>query len=289
MPDSMLSNKANMPSDGISSKDQEFIARPIDLLLGGYSFGALILARLPGIGKMINTIETAERGTSGAEIFLRARALARQTNRALQELRPALTPGTHKRSVSGCNSSPSSSIKVGGEETDPAERRRRSKDLRRRSMSTLREVPRRIRTHIRRYSGSDHQQATASSEPPFLVSVPDAPQVNVRYLLVSPVLFPLSTTLLPPGLGFHKTYATDDDDKGVLSLKSPTFLAFGDSDHFTSAKKLRQWAERLAREAAGPWKWTQVADAGHFWGEDMALPRLEAALLDWIQSELKVG
>lgn len=106
--------------------------------------------------------------------------------------------------------------------------------------------------------------------------------MNVRYLLVSPVLFPLSTVLLPPGLAMPKTHGTDAS-AGVLSLKHPTLVAFGDSDHFTSAKKLRQWAGKLASESAGLWKWIQVDGAGHFWREEGVAERLEGRLVEWIK------
>lgn len=271
------SNRQASLSQEVPFETSEQYSNPIKILLGGYSFGSLILVRLPSITDMINTFETAEHGTAGAEIFLRARALARQTQRSLQELQLASTIRSQKHMPSN---SRSSTITVGGEETDPAERRR-SKDSRRRSASAVRDMPHRIRTHIRRHSGHHHRSASGDHQPP---SLPQrAPRVAVRYLLVSPVLFPLSTTLLPPGLAFPKANATDAT-AGLLSLKHPTLVAFGDSDHFTSAKKLRQWAERLASESKGRLRWTQIDGVGHFWREEGVAARLEAELVQWMRS-----
>lgn len=284
---SVLSNQELHLNEELPFENQEASKHHIQLLLGGYSFGSLILVRLPSIASMIHTIETAEQGTSGAEIFLRARELARQTQRTLRETRRPSTPRAHKHSISGSHLS-SSPVRIGGEETDPTERRRRSKDLHGRSLSAMREMPHRIRTHIRRHSGSGQHQTETSRESPPRSSIQGTPLVKVRYLLVSPVLFPLSTVPLPPGLSFPKVNATDGN-AGVLSLKNPSFLAFGDSDHFTSAKRLRQWGERLAGESDGRWEWTQVIGAGHFWREDGALAQLEAALVKWIQSEMQIG
>ncbi|CZT20599.1 uncharacterized protein RCC_06457 [Ramularia collo-cygni] len=270
-------------SEEVPFEASEPISRPMNILLGGYSFGSLILVRLPSIATMINTFETAERGTAGAEIFLRARALARQTQRLLQESQPPATPSSRKHTPSHRHSR-SSPITIGGEETDPS-KRRRSKSSRRRSMSSVRDMPQRIRSQIRRNSGSSHHQRDDAQDHQSPGTRQIAPRVKVRYLLVSPVLFPLSTVLLPPGLALSRAKATDAN-VGVLSLKSPTFVAFGDSDHFTSAKKLRQWSERLAAGSAGRWKWIQVDGAGHFWREDGAAARLEAELVKWMQTDL---
>jgi alpha/beta superfamily hydrolase len=262
--------------------DRQPTSRAIDLLLGGYSFGSLILVRLPSLTNIINTFEAAEHGTSAAETFLRARALARQTQRSIQESHHASTPRRSRKYTASSSYSRSSPITVGGEETHPSERRR-SKDSHRRSISSVRELPHRIKSHVRRHSGSSQHQRSASGDFNASSSPRSAPQVTVRYLLVSPVLFPLSTILLPPGLALPKSHSTAVD-AGVLSLKNPTFLAFGDSDTFTSGKKLRQWAERLASESKGSWKWTQVDCAGHFWREDGAAARLESELAEWLQS-----
>lgn len=273
----VVSNRPADFSEDIPVEERDLVSNPMNILLGGYSFGSLILVRLPSIANMINTFGTAEHGTSGAEIFLRARALARQTQRTLRESRPPSNPRSRKHTPSNSYSN-SSPLTLGGEETDPSERRR-SRDSRRRSLSAVREMPQRIKSHIRRHSGSGHHQRNASEDHQVPSAPRGAPRVNVRYLLVSPVLFPLSTMLLPPGLAFPKGHTT----AGVLSFESPTLIAFGDSDHFTSAKKLRQWAERLASQSAGRVKWVQIVGAGHFWREDEAATRLEDEMLGWMK------
>lgn len=280
------SNEVDVPQlDLINGQvEQEAKSKPTQLLLAGYSFGSLILARLPSITNILQTFESAEHGTAAGEIFLRARTLARQT---LRNSRPPSTPGPRKHQLSNSTSSP---MTLGGEETPPSERRR-SKDSQRHhrsvSVSTVREMPHRIKTHIRRHSGSNPPSSRKSESASAKHSdTPQAgPQVEVKYLLISPVLFPLSTWLLPPGIIPLSRTQTAEAEAGVMSLKYPTLVVFGDLDQFTSVRRLRDWAGRLKLESGGKLTWTQVDGAGHFWREDEALVKLAGVVEGWLHSE----
>lgn len=107
--------------------------------------------------------------------------------------------------------------------------------------------------------------------------------MTLRYLLISPVLVPFTRTLLPPGLPFTAGFADASlSQSGVLSLRFPTFVAFGSLDTFTSSKKLRQWAEKLAEDSDGSVKWEQIEGAGHFWREKGVMKTLQMNVKMWL-------
>jgi hypothetical protein len=113
-------------------------------------------------------------------------------------------------------------------------------------------------------------------------------EIHVRYLLISPVLIPLSTFLPPLGLpsilaliGMHDGTTEDAKGAGFMSLLTSSLVLFGTKDNFTSAKKLQQWAEKLARRADGRLQWHALDDAGHFWREAGAITALEVKIALW--------
>src|ERR1700712_3115194 len=80
--DRLLDQGSEIPSQALNEE-------PIRLLLGGYSYGSLVLARLPSPQTIIARFQGAAIGTAAAEIILRARMLAKQT---LQIAHEAQTP-----------------------------------------------------------------------------------------------------------------------------------------------------------------------------------------------------
>ncbi|KAI5369559.1 Putative alpha/Beta hydrolase [Septoria linicola] len=270
--------------------------RSLELLLAGYSFGALILSRMPGVSAILERFEKAENGTAASEIFLRARTLSKQTRHSIEASQSPTTQRVARGRGLHPNQSPTkphsgSPVVVGGEETD-ASGRRRSRDSRR-SVEVMRDMPHNIKSHVRRHSGHfgrrsiDRQHHSASTaHPPATNSIGQrGPAVTVRYLLISPVLLPLSTTLLSPGLPFTMGSSTDQQE-GVLSLRCPTLILFGSSDTFTSSKKLRQWAEKLERDSPGKHiRWSQIEGAGHFWREQGVMQALQSKIQAWAKEE----
>ena len=101
----------------------------LELLLGGYSYGSLIVARLPLVSDIIQRFQQAETGTAAAEIILRARTLGKETRKHVEEaLRPSSPRGRNQLGPSDVATSPTkrvgtSPMTMGGEETDPSERR----------------------------------------------------------------------------------------------------------------------------------------------------------------------
>lgn len=267
----------------------------IRLLLGGYSYGALVLARFPPTSDIINRFESAERGTSAAEIILRARTLAKQTRAAVEEKQTPASPRGRSLKVEQTSTSPSkraSPMTMGGEETDPSERRRsrdsrRSADVIRRSV----EMPHRIKAHIKHRHASGEmpdtdEESPAPSAPPVAPARHDsAPSISTSYLFLSPVLLPFSSVLLPPGaptasLSFGKG---DGSASSKQFLQHPTLTVFGSNDAFTSSKRLRQWAEKQKQESQAGFQWSEIEGAGHFWGEAGVLRALQERVVEWVQ------
>lgn len=304
----------------------------LELLLAGYSFASLVLCRLPAVFTILNRFKSAENGTAATEIFLRARTLAIQHRKTIAtRLQRGRRPSSTSPSKPAHWRNPSHVI-LGGEESDLASsRRRHSRGDSRGSCEAIRELPRTIKSHMHRpRSGQFHlrtssdreqeqQHNTISSEPQKLLHQQQLQRqrqpISIRYLLISPVLIPLSTTLVPPGIPFISATATatagggstslETEEKstaaGVFSLQYPTLIAFGSSDTFTSSKKLCQWAERLAKDSAAvattattnttatvphpvdaKVEWTQIDGAGHFWREGGVMRELQGHIREWV-------
>ena len=91
--------------DGIFDNDDDDDVLPIQLILGGYSYGSWICTHLPDHKDIVKQFETVADGTAAAEIKARAQHLATQTN---LELRAAYAEA---------QSSKAHTLSVGGEET----------------------------------------------------------------------------------------------------------------------------------------------------------------------------
>lgn len=264
---------------------------PITLLLGGYSYGSLILARLPPISSIVERFAAAELGTSAAEILLRARTLSKQTLRAMESAQSPSSPRGRQLQPDDAATSPqrrvgASPITMGGEETDPANRRRsrdsrRSGDLIRKSIETPQRIKARIKgSPARHAAATDDSQTTSTSGR----SV-DVPVVIPRYLLISPVLLPFSQTLCPPGppsmFAGLRRHSNVDGHAGNAFHDFPTLAVFGSSDVFTASRRLKGWAERASRESKARFEWEEIAGAGHFWHEEGVMQVLQKRIADW--------
>lgn len=264
----------------------------IHLLLGGYSYGSLVLARLPPMSDIVQRLGAAEIGTAAAEIVLRARTLSNQTKNTLKALNSPTSPRGRQLTPIDATTSPikrngASPIVIGGEETDPSARRRsrdsrRSLDLVRKSV----EVPHRIRARMRRSSGPRITTGQAVEEPTSAVSK-NSPSITTRYLFVSPVLLPFTHTLSPPGppsfMPGMRKHAVADKGGGSAFLHNPTLVLFGSADGFTSVGRLRVWAEKMSRDTKSSFEWAEVEGAGHFWREAGVMQRLQEKLAAWVE------
>lgn len=261
----------------------------ITLLLSGYSYGSLILSRLLPMPEILSRFESAHIGTTPAEILLRARRLA-------QESRSTMTTAHSSPEPRGRRLTPSDATKprlraspvvVGGEETNPQERRRsretsRSASIVHRSV----EMPHRIKARIRRRSSGARSNAAMRSEESIASSqaARSAPGVSVRYLLISPLLPPLAHTLVAPA-SLSSLRGGVDRSTGFGMMNRPTLAVWGSEDGFTSNRRLKAWAERMtgSGHATGVLKWKDVQGAGHFWREPGAMKALMQEIRGWVK------
>ncbi|PLB38685.1 uncharacterized protein BDW47DRAFT_22126 [Aspergillus candidus] len=119
----------------------------------------------------------------------------------------------------------------------------------------------------------------------------DASRVDASYLLVSPLLPPvnlfltlfssLSLEVSTPG-AVHKTHVPCPRPADQL-CRQRTLAIYGDDDTFTSAQKLRRWAQDMSHNVSSKFQSVEVDGVGHFWREDGAEARARSALRDWVR------
>lgn len=245
------------------------------LLLGGYSYGSIIAKHLPPTSDIIMSFQTAIEGSAEGEIKMRARSMARQMSEQWEEeRRPAQRTRQKPRNRSDTLQAPP--VTMGGEET-PVEVRRSSREIRR-SMDRPRsvDIPRKL---LRRVSGQKHSLEKEGSHAECGEDCEISPP-STCYLLVSPLLPPVSTSLaISLGQTFWK--ASDHSTAENIS-RHPTLAVTGGEDMFTASKSLRKWSQKYG--ATGDFTFEEVKEAGHFWREPGVDEKLLAILRAWLQS-----
>ncbi|KAI7286917.1 hypothetical protein KC345_g967 [Hortaea werneckii] len=275
-------------SEEIMGSDQ---LHPLRIIFGGYSYGSLVLARLPPPEAITSRLREATTGTAAYEITTRARTLAERTWKAVQEAAGHSARGRGPGSARSTPPARSSPLTMGGEETDSSERRRSRES--KRALSIARkgaQLPHRIKAHRREHSekrshlphnprhseGYMHREGQDRDE---------EQAVSPSYLLISPVLLPFTTMLCPPGpsIPFIGTTKHSSYETGGYSFSNHNSLAlFGTADVFTSSKRLQRWAEK--QKSSNPqFEWEQIEDAGHFWHEEGAMEALERRIASWVK------
>lgn len=101
---------------------------------------------------------------------------------------------------------------------------------------------------------------------------------EVRYLLISPLTPPVST-VVAPGLG-QRFWSREKEGIEVVG-KHTALAVLGDQDIFSSAKKSREWAERMRGRPGSRFEYVEVVGAGHFWHEIGVEETLRGALRGW--------
>ncbi|KAF2709608.1 hypothetical protein K504DRAFT_379349 [Pleomassaria siparia CBS 279.74] len=249
------------------------------VILGGYSYGSHILRHLPPVPSILSPFSVPASGTAAAEILLRAHRLGDQSNLDWINAARDHARQSHSRASLG--------VVMGGEETSP-EKRRSSREMRRRSMDRDREgasVRRSLDLGIRIHSLShrrgvkkDKFLETSVNSTPDTGAVGSISMPEVRYLLISPLAAPVST-VVAPGLG-QKFWSREKEGKELVG-KHVALAVYGDQDIFTSAKRTREWAERMGGQPGSKFEHVEIVGAGHFWHEVGAEDKLRATLRDW--------
>ncbi|KAF2856822.1 hypothetical protein T440DRAFT_382503 [Plenodomus tracheiphilus IPT5] len=247
-------------------------ANPV-VVLGGYSYGSLIVKHLPPVPTMLQPFAAPMPGSSAAEILLRAHKLADQSN--LEWINLAHDEARARQKRRGHDHKPS--MTMGGEETTP-EKRRSSRDIQRSldSHSSL-NLRTRLRSISHRRREDDITITSPSEKNHTTIVVPD-----IRYLLISPLTIPVST-LLAPALG-HKFWHKATEVSQEVIGRQPSLAIYGGQDAFSSAKKLRDWSNSLKTGISSSFSSVEVTGAGHFWVEPRVEETLRATLQEWESS-----
>ncbi|GAB7353666.1 hypothetical protein MBLNU459_g4072t1 [Dothideomycetes sp. NU459] len=109
--------------------------------------------------------------------------------------------------------------------------------------------------------------------------------IRTAYLLISPLLPPLSTVLVPGMPWSLLPWRADSGKSSAASamLANPALAVFGSEDGFTAAKKLCVWGDRMKGQSSG-FEWRRVDGAGHFWREEGVDGELRGIIGAWVAS-----
>lgn len=84
----------------------------------------------------------------------------------------------------------------------------------------------------------------------------------------------------------HRGHKDGDDGGGggfgIEESGVRVLAVYGDGDTFTGVKKYRRWRERMMATSAS-WSGVEVEGAGHFWHEAGVMEELEGAVRTWIE------
>lgn len=260
--------------EGDDEKNEQALTGELDLILAGYSYGSLVLARLQPTSAIATHFQGFAKDSIEAEIVGRAKTVSTNTKRQVESPPDSsATEGPHQStSIHGQRAS-ASSVTLG----DDHPRRQKKMHI----------------GHFRKSTGSQHQETrlqsdhTIGSTPEPLPSKEgnSAPHISTRYLLISPVILPFTHSLCPPGspsIMLSMGRATAASSPRSSYLDHPTLTVFGDSDGFTSSQRLRTWAEKQSRESRCSFEWAEIDEAGHFWREDGgAMQALQQKVVSW--------
>jgi hypothetical protein len=256
---------------------QSIPSEPITLVLGGYSYGSLVVTHLPPIPEILAIFHKPSKWTS--EILLRSRELALQTNISLSEFRGRLPDAPSRRQHKRQSSSQHSIIYGGNDSPSPADRHIDP-------IHKVIEVPTRIKHAIHRTHRSTPSTSTISSNvsETLLEPMPALPRISPHYLLISPLLPPLSNflSLSASSLFFWRHHS---DHHPHTLLQHPTLVVYGTKDMFTSSTKLDAWSKKmdtLATHNKGRFRWRKVEGAGHFWREKGVEVELRLSVREWV-------
>ncbi|KZM19679.1 uncharacterized protein EKO05_0004328 [Ascochyta rabiei] len=239
------------------------------VILGGYSYGSLILKHLPSVPSILQRFSNPLAGSAADEILQRAHKLADQSN--LEWINLA---HNNEREKSRKRHEHKTSLTIGGEETNSGARR--SSREAKRSLDPPRGLD--LGQRLRRLSHRDRRPGnsiTSLKQTDVIITTPE-----VRYLLISPLTPPIST-LAAPALG-QKLWSRASDTNTASIGKCASLAIYGDQDIFASAKKIRDWCGQLKNEHGSAFSSVEIAGAGHFWVEQGVEKQLRAALRGWI-------
>ena len=286
------------------------------LLLGGYSYGAMVTTNLPALDALIAPFHSPMCGSSAAEIRLRAQHLAEMQNTILASARTAAIDQqrgrSHRKSLG---------LRIGGDEENRKShdsKRSFSIDLEDMMRKGVMELMAKARKGQKRRSVMSGDMAegglSLESAPESLLPVANHVSHRPAYLLISPLQgmitnlatmsFPSPFTTLYRGIpprsfswwgksgslpsgcegGARKEPSLIDAE--LKLILNPTLAIYGDQDSFVAVRKLRAWASRLEAVPDSRFRAHEVSGAGHFWMQGNAAVIMGDAVRTFAQAIL---
>ncbi|KAK0713939.1 hypothetical protein B0T26DRAFT_742440 [Lasiosphaeria miniovina] len=268
------------------------------LLLGGYSYGAMITSQLPPVESILAPFETPKFGCPAAEIRLRAEHLAGMQNTVLASARIAGLDRLGERSPRK-----SLGLRIGGDEEN-----RKSHDSRRSfSLDPEDKICKGVAELMAKAKNKRKRLVSGTrGARQCLLAVAGRVKHQPAYLLISPlqgVITNLATMSFPvpfsgvsrrastwgPGRSARTNPPQDDAKRNTLVgvplpdaedklVSNPTLAIYGDNDVFVAARKLREWSFRLQHVPDSKFRAHEVSSAGHFWIQGNVAPIMRDAV-----------
>lgn len=257
------------------------------LVLGGYSYGALITTHLPPIDQILERFADVSKDSTEAEIRLRAHKLSIQWNKEIQNHSETRSSHDLKVHQKPGGSSHNLAISFGGDETESGHRR-----AHRESKHSLDIIRRSIDRSQRRPVVSHTSSDNISVERVEHLALTQIAKPRIFYLLISPLLPPISLLATM----FSKLDGSSASKDEILVSNGnrqtplderlvghPTLAIYGDKDFFTSQKRLRRWAESFVNQPNSLFSFREITGAGHFWQEEGVDTQMRSWIRKWLQ------
>ncbi|KAL9599107.1 MAG: hypothetical protein Q9219_004065 [cf. Caloplaca sp. 3 TL-2023] len=227
---------------------------PANLLLAGYSYGALLTRYLPNVPAMLGRFSKVLRSSTEAEIRMRAARLATVTIIDVSAWQQHNQPGA-----------PNVSAALSFNEDW---KRHRQEDL------DLLQAP--FVRKEKRNSWPDEEYGHDPSDDDYISRV-DVPNPMTHYLLISLLLEPAASFCTR----FQKLGNLAVDILDNKFLYNRTLAIHGEKDRITSLKKVGYWSEEIEENSMGRFRLDYVEDVGHFWREELEWKSLTLAIEKW--------
>ncbi|KAK7417829.1 hypothetical protein QQX98_004303 [Neonectria punicea] len=274
---------------------------PPVLLMGGYSYGAMVASQLPPLYALLQPFASPLAGSDAAEVRLRAEHLAEQQNIVLASAREIMTER-------GIRSPSKRRVRIGGDEGGSPRKSHESHGRRSFSLDAEDKIRRGVHDFMARRRSGRHSQrlfhtptdsedrAVTPPQPPpqpqpneRLTVIPNLITPTTAYLLVSPLqglVTHLATMSLVPSV-LVKNKDPQHAEAEEKLVRNPTLAVFGDTDVFVAAQKLRGWSKRLEGRPGSKFQAHEVSSAGHFWVEEGVLNRMRDEVAAFAEKLLK--
>lgn len=248
---------------------------PANLLLAGYSFGALLTRHLPNIPVILGRFAKVLKTSTEAEIRNRASKLAAATTIDLL-CRKFGGAKESRRILKG------KSPDRGNGATPVTEQMIQDWIEEKKEYIAFVESP--FERKEKRDSWPDEILDLPPDDEDFLPRV-DIPTPKSHYLLVSLILEPWSL----PCTGFRKLIDDQDDRLDEKFLYNTTLVIHSKKDPFTSLGKIEWWGAELTNCSDGRFKMIGYDYGGHFWRDESDCLSMRYEISKWVKDWLNEG